>query len=172
MRALPNYSGYEPHINELKAFGEGQSEKLSLFGHIAGWVVLAGVALAVVTAGYQYRVEVVRIWPKAATLYALLGESIDTRGLTIQTTSYQLEYEGDILVLAVTGEVVNTSDTFRPVPRIRVSLRDAARQKIFDWTFDSPVKQLAPDGKGAFVTRLGSLPESTRELRIAFVLAT
>ena len=158
MLALPNYSGYEPHINELKAFGEGQSEKLSLFGHIAGWVVLAGVALAVVAAGYQYRVEVVRIWPKAATLYALLGESIDTRGLTIQTTSYQLEYEGDILV--------------RPVPRIRVSLRDAARQKIFDWTFDSPVKQLAPDGKGAFVTRLGSLPESTRELRIAFVLAT
>ncbi len=79
-----------------------------------------------------------------------------------------MEYQGDIPVLAVTGEVVNTSDADRPVPRIKVSLRDSARQQIFDWTFAVPVKQLAPNEKSAFVSRLGSPPEAAQELVIAF----
>ncbi len=73
LRALPDYSGQSSHSDELTTLGELQSNNFGLAGRIAGWAVLAGLALVVMTATYQYRVGIVQIWPQAATLYSLFS---------------------------------------------------------------------------------------------------
>ncbi|MDP7547067.1 MAG: FxLYD domain-containing protein, partial [Alphaproteobacteria bacterium] len=71
-------------------------------------------------------------------------------------------------VLVVLGEVVNTSDKPRSVPRLRVVIRDESERRLFRWTVTTALNSLEPGQVTKFSTRLANPPEGARSLAVAF----
>jgi predicted Zn finger-like uncharacterized protein len=138
------------------------------WGQIAGWSVLILIVGAMSAAAIQYRQTVANLWPQTASVYAVLGMPVNTRGIALVNIAYRQEYEDGQPVLSVTGKVVNVSNRELPVPKLRVVLTDDAKHELYHWTFDVGVQTLEPGAESPFLTRLSSPPPDARNLNIRF----
>jgi predicted Zn finger-like uncharacterized protein len=139
---------------------------------LVGWLVLIVVVLVIGAGGWFGRTSIVALWPPAAELYALLGVPVqrpDPLGLRIEGVHSSTTTEGSTTVLVVTGQINNPTHDVKPVPKIRVGLRNAERQEIYHWVFAADDSQLAPEGKLAFTTKLPGPPAEARDLTVDFV---
>jgi hypothetical protein len=136
------------------------------YGPLAA-VVLLGLAL--VAAAYQFRVDIVRVWPQSASLYGLVGMEINTRGLWFRDVTYEREFQDGMHILVLEGRIVNITGEPQSVPPVRVSLRDAEQRELYHWTFTVDEKRLDADASSPFVTRLSSPPLDARDVEIRFV---
>lgn len=169
LKALPHYSGgAAATITELTVGDIDRTRRFGLISQITGWLALLLVASVFLAAAYQYRVDIVRLWPQAATLYSVFGENINTRGLIFQQTHYERIYQNDMPVLTLRGEIVNKTSDELPVPRVKVTIRDADERSLFDWTFDPMPRQLRPGEVGSFETQLSNPPSGAQDLMIRF----
>jgi hypothetical protein len=137
----------------------------------AGWLVLGaaviGVALVVVFA----RNAVVQTWPPAKKLYQALGLPVEGlgAGLKIVVISHSRDRERDKTVLIIKGEVANTSDKVRDVPKLKAALRSADARELKAWTFVTAQSRLLPGEKAPFATRIENPPGTASALNIDFV---
>jgi len=70
---------------------------------------------------------------------------VNVSGLDFRKVDYRRETEDGQVVLAVSGEIVNTSSRQLPVPQIvRVTLSDSNKRELYHWTFKPSVRVLAP----------------------------
>jgi hypothetical protein len=77
--------------------------------------------------------------------------------------------EDGVVVLAITGRIINNGRRELPVPpRIRVTLSDVSNHEIYHWTFGSGAATLKPGQSLPFVTRLSSPPAASRHLEVRF----
>lgn len=136
----------------------------------AGWLVLALVLVSAVVALVLAREAVVRAWPPAERLYALAGITPPKpgEGLKIKVIEHRRDTEGDAAVLVVKGEVTNTSDVVRDVPRLRASLRNEAGAELLNWTFATAQARLLPGETAPFVTRIENPSTEAAALNIDF----
>jgi len=169
VKALPHYAGgAAATINELTVGTGGPARAFGRTGQFAGWAALICAAALIVAAATQYRVDVVRLWPPAATLYSALGETINTRGLVFQKTHYERTYKDNRPVLSLRGEIVNTTASELPVPRLKVTIRDADERALFDWIFDPDSRRLRAGEVGSFESQLSNPPAGAQDLMIRF----
>ena len=138
-------------------------------GQVAGFAGLALFVFGTLYVVYAYKDDLVAAWPATASLYALLNEPVHPQGMEFQNVSYEHQYENGLPVLAITGEVINVSGDRRPVPRVRVGLRDEGENELYAWTFAVPEADLDPQGTAEFVTRLSSPPLAAHDLEIRFL---
>jgi predicted Zn finger-like uncharacterized protein len=136
---------------------------------LVGWAVLLAVLAGVVYGAYAYRIEVVRAWPQAASLYEAVGITINTRGLEFRHVHYTREFDDGTHSLAVRGEILNVTDLPQTVPHIRVTLRDEAQNEIHSWTFPPPETVLDPGKSAGFTTRMTDPPVEARDMEVRFV---
>lgn len=160
-----NFAPYTGDLGQQKSF-IGQ-----FFGRVAGWAVYCLTIAVLVTSIYSYRVEIVRLWPKASILYSSLGIPVNTRGLAFVNTVYAQFEDDGMDVLAISGEIENVTSESLMIPPIRVSLRDSQQREIYDWIFSPKSGQLDPLGRREFETRLGNPPADARDLVVTFVQA-
>ncbi len=168
LKALPQYSAGVSTISELTVGTLDRPRRHHLLSQAAGWAALSLAVMVMVLIAAQYRVEIVRLWPQAATLYAAFGETVNTRGLVFQQTHYEREYQGGVPVLAIKGQIVNTSAEAQPIPPVRVSLRNAEEREIFNWTFLPDQREVAPGEATTFITRLSNPPAGAQDMIIRF----
>lgn len=136
---------------------------------VAGWIGLVAVVLLIAFAAGKYRQHIASIWPQSAAVYSSLGLAVNTSGLDFRKVDYRRETEDNQVVLAVSGEIVNTSARQLPVPQtIRVTLSDIGKRELYHWTFKPNVTVLAPGQSAPFVTRLASPPSAARNLEVSF----
>ncbi len=136
---------------------------------IAGWAALIAAVLLITFAAVIYRQHVVVLWPQSAGVYSSLGLGVNTSGIDFRQVDYRRESEDGQVVLAVTGQIVNTGPRQMPVPQIvRVTLSDASNHELYHWTFKPSASVLAPGQSVAFVTRLSSPPAAARHLEVRF----
>lgn len=154
-----------------RSVADGRMSGKQLVGHLAGWAVYCLALVGVVTSLYTYRVELVRLWPKAAVMYSSLGIPVNTRGLAFVNTVYAQFEDDGMDVLAISGEIENITAQDLMVPPIRVSLRDAQQREIYDWVFSTDTASLPSRNKSQFETRLGNPPADARDLVVTFVQA-
>jgi len=134
----------------------------------AGWLVLGLLVAAIGWAAMTYRHEVVRHWPRSASLYTRFGVASGVSGLQIEDYHYRLEAQGGQTVLTVSGRVVNVSGQEMAVPQLHASLMDGAEHEIYHWSF-APAKLSLGAGQAThFVTRLSSPPGAARHLQLRF----
>ena len=131
----------------------------------ASFVLAIGLAGA---AAFAMREQVVSRLPGSARLYAAVGYPVNLRGLDLVNVNVTRGVEKGMPVLAVTGEIVNISDTTRPVPEIRFSLRNELSQEIYHWTGRAEAGELGPAGRARFLTRLAAPPAAAWELQVRF----
>ena len=136
---------------------------------IAGWIGLFAVVLLIAFAAVKYRQHIASIWPQSAGVYNGLGLAVNASGLDFRKVDYRRETEDGQIVLAVSGEIVNTSSRQLPVPQtVRVTLSDAGKRELYHWTFKPSVTVLAPGQSVPFLTRLASPPSAARILDVSF----
>ncbi len=156
----------------------------------AGWAALALFVVAIAGAGFVLQDEIVAAWPPAARAYASLGlrAAPAPDDLGVRNLAYERRGTDGVVVLEVTGEIVNTGSDPRDVPRLRVTLqpKDAEEETpvariiravkggeppgtLASWTFRADQAWVAPGASVKFRTSMERPPSDPITLGIGFV---
>jgi predicted Zn finger-like uncharacterized protein len=128
-------------------------------------VVLVMLALAVLVAAVG-RDEVVARWPAAARLYALVGLPVEGSGLGLGLDKITPARTAEGLVIE--GDITNTGNTARDVPRLRVALRDPDDKETQFKVIDPPATRLAPGETAHFKTSFDHPDEAATGVVVTF----
>lgn len=74
-------------------------------------------------------------------------------------------------LLAVTGRIVNPTDSVQTVPDIRAELRDGQGRAVYSWTITRPARSLPPGGSAAFDSAAVDVPRGSKALNLSFASA-
>jgi predicted Zn finger-like uncharacterized protein len=113
-------------------------------------VVVVLLALALVAGVVVARGAVVALWPPAARLYALAGLTVESPGTGLKIEKLVPSRTPDGLVIE--GDITNGGKTAQDVPRLRVTLRDAADKDVQFKIIDPPKLRLPPGVTAHFKT--------------------
>jgi len=139
-------------------------------GPMVMWSAIVGIIAIIFGGGYFARDEIIDTWPPATMLYGLVGFAPEPGfGLELHIEAPILARDGDMAVLVIKGEVVNTSSRPRIVPTLQGSLLDAGHNEIHSWTFSAIPEELAPGERGTFNTRVPNPPEGVQRAPVTFV---
>ncbi len=116
-----------------------------------------------------WRRDIVRLLPQTASFYALIGLSVNLRGLVFDAVTTSTEQHEGVPILVVEGAIVNRTSAVAEVPRLKLAVRNAAKQEIYSWTASSPRATLAPYQAVAFRTRLASPPPEAADVLVRFI---
>jgi hypothetical protein len=92
------------------------------------------------------RDRIVQLVPGLAPIFASLAES-PTAGLSVTVSASR---NGD--ALTIDGDIGNSANVARRVPRLRVTLRNNNKEDVDAKEIDAPVSQLAPGARAHFTT--------------------
>ncbi|MES2020886.1 MAG: MJ0042-type zinc finger domain-containing protein [Pseudomonadota bacterium] len=71
-------------------------------------------------------------------------------------------------IFAVSGIVLNPTDTRQPIPDIRADLRDAQKRIVFSWIIRPEATTLPPKGQVQFNSAQVNVPVNAQELVLSF----
>jgi predicted Zn finger-like uncharacterized protein len=132
------------------------------------WLVLLVLfALAILAGVIVARGAVVAMWPPAAELYALAGLPVASLGAGLKIEKLVPARTPDGLMIE--GEITNTGNTARDVPRLRVALRDAAEKEVLFKVVDPPTPQLQPGAVVHFKTPFEHPGDAATGVVVTFV---
>ena len=120
----------------------------------AGTVMLAAVGGLLYSGAPGFAGELFR--PVAPTPLKLVSKPVD-----------QHTFNGNE-IFAVSGSVLNPTDTRQPIPDIRVDLRDAQKRIVFSWMIRPEATTLEPKGKIQFNSAQVNVPVNAQELVLSF----
>jgi predicted Zn finger-like uncharacterized protein len=124
---------------------------------ILALLLLAGVG-AVIAIGPDKLGEKLGLTPAAVPLVIEMTRKPDRR----ETAS------GNEL-LAVTGRILNPTDTPQTVRDIRAELRDTTGKAVYSWTITRPVPVLAPGASAEFDSAAVDIPRGAKNLHLSFI---
>ena len=157
-------------IESVAARRQQRKAKGSALRWLLSSVQTAILALALVgTILIGWRNDVVRALPQTASFYALLRLPVNLRGLTFEDVVTSTEQHDGVPILVVEGNIFNGVHKIEEVPRLRLIVRNAARQEIYSWTVVPSRAALSPGEALAFRSRLASPPADAHDLVIRFV---
>lgn len=130
---------------------------------------LIAVMIGIIIGLLYERVNIVRLMPQTAPLYAALGMHINLRGLVFDNVRTVADVQDGVPVLIVEGAIRNITRDNVEVPRLRFAMRNTAGADIYAWTA-VPEKPLLGAGQSLpFRTRLASPPAESRSAYVRFV---
>lgn len=98
---------------------------------IAAWSA-TGAAVAASAAGMVvFRQDVAEIWPRSASAFAAIGLDVNVYGLEFYDLSVERAFDGPTPILLVSGEVRNIGRDDKQLPPVRVALRNAQSQEVY-----------------------------------------
>jgi predicted Zn finger-like uncharacterized protein len=116
----------------------------------------------------SWRVQVVKMLPQTASLFASIGLPVNLRGLNFDKVVSSKDTQDGVTILAVEGKLVSTAQGPVDVPRLRFAVRNASGQEIYTWTALPPRSVLGPGETLAFRSRLASPPAETSDVVVRF----
>ena len=137
-------------------------------GNLREWSLLVASVALFVVGGLALRETAVRLAPGTAAIYAAAGLPVNVRGLDLRNVGYERQYDNGVVVLSITGEVVNIKGEPVNVPKLRFGLRAGLSQELYHWSMKVSKEQLQADEKVAFVARVASPPVDAYEVEVRF----
>jgi hypothetical protein len=131
-----------------------------------GWVVLIVILVGLVLGLVVARDSVVAMWPPAGRLYGFAGLQVEPPGFGLEISKITPTRTPNGLIIA--GEVANTGNTARDVPRLRVTLRDAQQKAVQYKTIDPPKRRLLPGETAHFETPFQQPSEAATGVVVTF----
>lgn len=165
-----------PDIRRLAAAArEAQSRFRNRRKHrrmvLASWLGLAMLGLSPIAGAVVFPEQAVGLAPATVEFYRLLGRDVNIYGLEIRNVDVQhFEVDGR-KVIAIRGELTNTSSTLRRIPWIRFGIRDQSQAEVYHWVLNTETRPIKPGDTTSFVTRLASPPQTADHLEIRFAHA-
>lgn len=130
-------------------------------------VILALLLVDAILVGW--RKDMVRILPQTAPLYAAMGLPVNVRGLSFDQVVSGMEVHEGVPILVVEGNIVNDTGADVAVPRLRLEVRNAAKQEVYAWTVAPAQARLPAYQAASFHARLASPPPDGRDVLIRFL---
>jgi predicted Zn finger-like uncharacterized protein len=132
------------------------------------WAVGAGVFAVGVGAAILFRNEVAEAFPRAASIYRLVGLEVNRFGLSLENVTAKRSFDGTTPVLTVSGLVINGGEERIATPQLRVTLKDEAGKEVQTWTDNFKVASLGPNERTEFSSRFEAPPVETYRLTVSF----
>lgn len=85
--------------------------------------------------------------------------------LQVRTSDRQTLASGNEL-FAVSGRVINPTESDQPVPPLRAELRNSAGKLIYSWTIAPPARTLAPGASASFNSAEVNVPKGADQLTV------
>jgi len=85
--------------------------------------------------------------------------------LQVRTSDRQTLASGNEL-FAVSGRVINPTESNQPVPPLRAELRDSAGKLIYSWTIAPPARTLPPGASASFNSAEVNVPKGADQLTV------
>jgi predicted Zn finger-like uncharacterized protein len=121
-------------------------------------IAIAGVVLA--------RDRIVALWPQTSSFYRSVGLRLEPPGAGLQIGKPIPTRNGDTLV--VEGDITNSTDTDRAVPRLRVILRDTAGKELAGKVIDPPASELEGGATAHFKTQFEHPSDAATGVAVTF----
>ena len=125
-------------------------------------LLIAGLAGA-----YFGRERIVALWPQSARLYSAVGLASDApgEGLDIANVTSTRNVDG----LIVEGDITDKVGVPRPVPKLRVVLRDGSQHDVAVKIVDPPKARLLPGETAHFVVAFLPASDAAVGVEVTFV---
>jgi hypothetical protein len=159
---------FRHEIPSARVHGGRREWQRSRWG-VSGTAAVVPMLIAANLALIGWRVDLVRLVPQTASLYAAIGLPVNLRGVDFAGLTARADTGDDVPVLVVDGRLANATQRAVRLPRLRFSLRDNRGHEVYDWAEAPPKASLAPGESLPFQSRLVSPPERGREIVVAFV---
>lgn len=152
-------------LRDKKAAAERKARQQSVFNAAVSAGLVAAIALALVLA-VVFRIEVVRLWPGAATAYAAIGMPVNASGLLIGKVQAAPAIAEGRHTLNVTGVVTNVSAAPRPAPAFRVSVLDASGKVLMQKVIQVPAQALKVGEARRFLLQVADPPAGAKDVDV------
>jgi len=136
---------------------------LRAFGWSAWVAAVAGTIYAVVA----YRDEIVKIAPKTADAYAVIGIEANPYGLAIENVHHRLAMSTAGPTIEITGSLKNESGAPVVAPLLQAEALGPRGELLSRWTFSATDMQVVADSAIEFITRAPA-PEGVSEVALSF----
>jgi predicted Zn finger-like uncharacterized protein len=140
-------------------------------GLLIGGGMFVALLVGIAFVADSMREQIVEVFPGTRGIYSMLGYTATPRGLDFSDISYAKEIENGVTVLAIRGQIVNASDREVAVPKMRVTVSDSEKQKLYQWTVPPDRSKVGPKSKIPLSIRLESPPPEAWYLDIRFAKA-
>jgi predicted Zn finger-like uncharacterized protein len=129
------------------------------------WAALFLLIIGAVLVAILARDKIVAMWPGAARIYvaAHLGGEQPGSGLEIKVMPSRTAD-----ALTIDGDITNTAGTARPVPKLRVALRDLNKNELASKVIDPPVERLLPGAVAHFSTNFPNPSPNAAGVAVTF----
>lgn len=135
---------------------------------VAAWAAFA-LALSTPFAGaLAFPEATVRLLPATIAAYDWAGWDVNVYGLSIRRVETQHLNADGTPVIAIKGEIANTSSSERKIPWLRFALHNDAGSEVYTWQLDTSTRPLQPGESTTFVTRIASPPADAGQIQIRF----
>ncbi|MGI9388065.1 MAG: zinc-ribbon domain-containing protein [Methyloligellaceae bacterium] len=156
-------AGDRPKPPDVVALSTGWRTRL-----IAGWGGLASFVIILTALAYFFRVDIVRVLPGSAGLYAGLGIPVNIRGLEIRDVTFNWETDSGTPILFVHGVIQNVTNRHVRIPTVVFAFQDNRGEELYHWA-ERVKTQTLPAGKQVtFATRVPSPPKAVENLQVRF----
>lgn len=131
-----------------------------------------GVASALLVGGlvlFTAQENIVRVWPASYALYDALGIAapIEGEGLVFEKMTAKLvKSEGDKIMLAIEGQIINLKSDSMTLPLIEASLRDEAGEVLHHWIITPPKNTIEAEA----VMKLSAKAAFTKDKAVSVTL--
>ena len=134
----------------------------------AVWAGMVSVFAAILAFAYVFRVDVVKLYPKAAGAYAFANVPVNPTGLEFERVKGEPTTAG-LASIVVTGQVRNVEDGPTTPPPMRVFLLDDGK-RVATQVVRLPAKAIAPGKAVAFTATLPDPHAKADDVAVEFAL--
>jgi predicted Zn finger-like uncharacterized protein len=134
---------------------------------------IAAVILVAIWALVAERQHVMDAVPFATRIYTMVGMGpvVAGQGLELRQVAPSRGVDNGTPTLSIDGQVANVSSGPRPVPKLRVVLRDGNNKELQSWVVSVTDQSLAPGASVPFHTSITQPPDGATGVVVSFVAA-
>lgn len=155
-----------PKVFRARAVEKKDARKAVVHGAI--WAGMAACLAVMVAAAGFFRIDVVRLVPRASGAYAMVGLPVNPTGLEFEKVAAHPALQNGHNALVVSGVIRNVQDRAVAAPPLKISVLDKAGKAVLHKVSASDPARIAPGDTRHFVISLIDPPESADDVEVAF----
>lgn len=134
---------------------------------VIGWAAWTAVVAGAAYGVFVYRDEIVKMAPKTADAYAVIGIEANPYGLSIENVRHRLAMSTGGAMIEITGNLRNKSDGSVTAPLLQAEALGPRGELLARWTFTASQPEVAQGEMADFMTRAPA-PEGVAEVALSF----
>ena len=135
------------------------------------WAGLASVFIGIIGAGWLFRVDVVEMYPRAASAYAAVGAEVNPTGLDFEAVGARAMTDDPGMVL-VSGALRNVREREIVAPAVRVALLDVHGAEVGHKVVRIDAAPVLPGKVQGFAVRIADPGGKAAGVGVDFVLTS